>query len=526
MDTFIKLYNKYPRAFSYLIITTILYIIYNAPIHTIYYFADENINIFAKNISYEWDFKRFIYNGMVHGRPIMMYLLTLISDFAHNDNSHLQIIRILQLLISSLTAFYLFRLIIKRNIPHAWGIAIVIFIWAQPTFQIFHTYSATLPALMAMSLSLLSFQLTYNTFEHQGKPKKLYLLIAFLLLMVCWIIYQSAPFVGLSVMAIYALTEPADRWKTRLKIYLSYIAILIISMITFTALYKYGLSLTTMKAYPLTNNAFSLLTDGSLSNYLQLLHPKNYTGPFELWNYLFPIKSLSSTQNGIGSGSFLYFAYFAMIVYAGMLITNLNLDIKLHGKKCALQRHVIATSAVLLTFLPLVADGFSFRQHIYMACTPAIILTASFYFLTIYRHLIKKETHRTAVKTSLIVGLVFVSFGAQANIMRGILLPSVRYHTFLINELLSQKGKPYNHALVINAKASCEWEPCRGFMFRRLSIAARDKSIIYQLMLNRAHMRYEVPIVFSDNIPEGLNIDNYLIIDYRKLASLQQIEKP
>jgi hypothetical protein len=348
---------------------------------------------------------------------------------------------------------------------------------------------------------------------------------AFLLLFFSCLTYQATPFAGLALLIFYALNTPDDSWHARRYKYLLFIAVLIAAILVYTIVYKIVLALTTPEVYSLTERSFSILSgELTLKEFLKLFHPRNYTGPFEFWNYLFPISPISSLRaNG---KTFRLLSYATMLIFCTAVAIAFIFDFKRSNRGITVQKYFIALISLGLTFIPLIADGFRFRQYLYVACTPAIVLILAYCTKTILTYLNVSHRIRKMATTAALSVLILVAAGAQANVYRGIVLPNHRFLQYVENEMLRQIHKDYNQLLVINAPSICPREPCRGIFHNRMCISKRTTPgavRFYRRTLQGLHMRSDVAVQFTDDPDEKFDDVKTLVIDFSVLQRKLEI---
>ena len=518
------IFNK-QNNLAFLIFTIVLYFLYSTPLHTTYHFEDEAGWLFRYQPNYSF-FNNFFEGGhgkrlvddiLMNGRPVSMSLIKIMSNIVNTGFMGLQFIRWLQLLVSLFTASLFYWLLRQSKLSFFWTIFLVVAIWTQPVFQTYHVYWVLTPYLLGVWSSFLAF---YILCRDKATTRMGFSVFgAFLLLLFSCMTFQATPFAGLALMIFFSLNTPDDSWHAKRYRYLSFIAVLIASILVYTVVYKMVLALTAPEVAPLTERSFSILSgELTLKEFLKLFHPRNYTGPFEFWNYLFPISPISSLR--ADGKTFRLFAYATMLIFCMTVAIAFILDFKRSNRGITVQKYLIALFSLGLTFIPLIADGFRFRQYLYVACTPAIVLILAYCTRVIFANLNASNRIRKMATAAALSVLILIAAGAQANVYRGIVLPNHRFLQYVENEMLRQIHKDYNQLLVINAQSNCPREPCRGIFYNRMCISKRTSPgaiRFYRRTLQGLHMRSDVAVQFTDNPDEKFDDAKTLVIDFSVL---------
>ncbi len=506
---------KNQDTFGFLIFVIILYLLYASPLHTRFLFADETFYL-LRDIPTPalFNMKTILANGIIHGRPITIFLYNVMGKFVSNYSHGLTYIRIIQFAASTTIAFSLYYFLRKRRISTKWSLFLILLIWSQPTIQVFHIYSMLTPYLLGVLCSYLAFYLSFSSKLNNRQQLLFHFFVVTFLLMVGWLTFQATPFCGLTLLSFYALTASAESWHTEKWKHVLFILALMSSMLLFVVGYRFVLSINNAQGYTLTEHSFSLLDTLSFTELLKLLHPRNYLGLFEWWNYLVPIKRLSNHR-------FQLFTSVSMITWWMAFGFALFIEAKKANLITIFSKYALAIFAVFLSLLPIIADNFSMRQHIYIAAVPTLILIFAYSISVIYSQLTLSQSVQTNVKILSVAILLIIGLGAQADVYRALVLPSESFMKFVEIEIGRQSDKDFEHVLVINSNHFCLREPCKGFMERRMSIADRTdfSRVFYRNMLRNKALNDDVLIEFANKIDENVDINHTIIIDHRILYS-------
>lgn len=496
-----------------LIILLSLYAMYFSPLQTVYYFADEAV-LYAQDPPLSLLINKFISRGLIDGRPISMFLYGIMSKIAFTGEPGLQFIRVLQFIASAGTAIFFFNLLRKCQISSYAATFLVVLIWSQPVMQSFHAYSMATPGLIGACSSYLAFSLLYNAETHHKAKFIFKLSVCLLLLVLAWITYQATPFCGLALMSFCVLSSSDEQWYKERHKHALFLGLIFISMFCYIITYKKMLSLPHDWTYPLTESSLSLLSGKPVTEYLRILHPRNYLGPFEWWNYIVPVPKLSDT-------TFQLFTSLSLGLFLAIGSLAYVKDLKLCRPSVVCQKYVVAFFGLALTFLPLVADNFSFRQRLYIACVPTLVVMM-YAFIERIAAANEMTVWPRSIKVLAIALLLVICLGAQANVHRGLVMPNVKFLTFAKAEMDRQKDKNAERLLVVNTPQVCIYEPCRGFMERRMSIANRKRGAVefYQNLLSRIGKDPNLSVEFVDEREKEYETDDTIVIDYRILMDM------
>jgi hypothetical protein len=284
------------------------------------------------------------------------------------------------------------------------------------------------------------------------------------LLFVAWMSYQQGPFCGLALAGYYALSARPQDWLDERRAVLTFLAVLLVTMVVYLAGYKLLLLLTGTEAYSLVNPAFSMLTGSSIGTSLSFLRPTNYLGPFEWWNYPVSIDPLSDATFHVLTGA-------SALLCIAAYVWAWAIEAREHARAQVFERYGLALVAALLTFLPLVADGFSLRQHIYIGCVPAIVLVVAHSLSVILASLQPSRISRFLLSAAGIAVLCVVAVGARRGFERALLRPNALSYSFAREQIRRAAGREFVRVVIVAPDPGCPREPCRGMHGYRMFFA-------------------------------------------------------
>jgi hypothetical protein len=244
---------------------------------------------------------------------------------------------------------------------------------------------------------------------------------------------------------------------------------------------------------------------------------KNALNIFELWGYPIQIKNLGQYRWVLYSIS----ALTLLSVYGFAVYTVIRQKSK---------QKIIFLGVFLICFfllvLPVFADNFSGRQHLYLV--PQIILITGV-FATIKIVWGNRVQRNWQGSVALLILLIWNAFGATAGVQRALISPNRGYLEFIRTaaaaKQLHNRLNQQMDVLVININwqdaSVCRFEPCSGFFIMGHQtpwfFAQRG---FYEKALSNLGMnlrKLEILNPQSNKIDWKLYVD-YLIIDSRRFA--------
>lgn len=496
---------------SYLLLLLPLFLVYFFPAHVPYFFADETsyFNAYWNSPIFSADFWT---KALYQGRPITIYLLGIMAKIVNSGDYGLLVIRIFQLFISSFCA-WIFFLLLRRKLSNYFSYILVLLVWYQPAFSVYHTYSMLTPYLFGILFSYLAFYLVCCANNKNNAAILGRIAGATALLIASFMIFQAAPYAAIGLACIYVLTTPNSSWNNGKK-YWTFLTLISITTIVYVFGYKWLLDANQdSDAYIITFQVFDMLSSSFLDNIGAFFTVDNYRGVFEWWNYIVPIPKFSDAVYRQITSAFLS-------GWATAIIISFYLEVATNAKRVAIQKYFFILLSLLLTLFPIYAEGGTGRQHVYIATVPAVILTGGYALVHIFNFL----TGSTWVlKRAAVAAVIFLGLGAQAQIYRSIIHPSVRYLNFTKQEMIRQYENNVTNVYIIKTSQHCYTEPCRGLMSRHLGTANRDIPEFYAYVLKKISGNNDIPIVFSY---EDLSDTGSIVIDYRILEAQLRLNAP
>jgi hypothetical protein len=283
-------------------------------------------------------------------------------------------------------------------------------------------------------------------------------------------------------------------------------------MVVYTAVFKFLLLVTGAETTGQVDRALSTLAGSSMGGTPSVLRLTNYLGPFEWWNYMVPIERLSGDR---------FYLLASTTALACLVVFSLSFAVEAWRSNLAyvFQRYGVALLAAVLTFLPLIADGFTMRQYLYIACVPAIVLIVGYALSVVLGWMRLTRLPRLLMSSAALAVLCVVAWGARAGYDRALVQPHARYYAFARDAARRAANKSFDRVVVVGASLGCCWEPCRGMHGIRMGGGSSPILVdFHRKIVQDETGRVDFDIEFADpsNVPDR-NPATTLWIDYREL---------
>lgn len=463
--------------YLFAIISIIIILYHNSIIHT-YLFADEfGIYRFHK-LSIYFTLENSFNN---HGRPISQFFYRVFGRALYIGENGITLIRIIQLLLSISAALISFRLLSNISVPRRHALLLIVFMWSQPAFAIHHAYFMLAPYWLGVLASLCTLHLCLNDYL-EGRNGTKFILYSVLFL-IGFLTYQASPFFVVGFVALCFLKNNIKNSKKYILILLA----LMSSMILYTLVFK---------ILNLVYDMGSSRVEKAFDAYSIISAPFNaafYT-VFEFWNYIFPTKLDRSVKTSL--------IIFSAIVWIVVVLSAAILEIKRQPDRRA--NWIMAAICVALSFLPVVADGATGRQHVFLAAVPALSLTAYYSALVLL-----PEGTRARLYPLVLASLLIVAVGANFSYVRGLISPATRLFEYTRNSLAKFDETQFSEIRIRvpslkEGRRFCPQDPCTRFYGRRLQIGHISKrKSLYRSVLMLNGQSPDVRIVFdSTPVPQ------------------------
>jgi hypothetical protein len=486
----------------------VLFLLYSSPLRTTFFFMDEILYLRPQPFPVLGAFWMPFVFGLSNGRPISYFIWGIYLGVASNWGG-LHWIRVFHFCLGSVALSLLLYVLYRRSRSIFFASMVVLFLCTQPLMQVFFVISIVTTYWIAAGLGCAAFlHLHRHTAAlRDWRVVRRPLVVAGVLLLAAWMTFQPGAFCGLALAGFFALTSRPESWLDERRSALALVALLMVTMTIYLVTYKLLLFVTGAGTYELVGPAFSTLTGSSIGTATSFLRASNYLGPFEWWNYIVPIEPLSDDR----------FRQLTSMTVAGCVLvvcSSCAIELQRADRRQVLEKYGIAVLCLLLTFLPVVADGFTMRQHIYIACLPAIVLMVA--------HGLSVVIDRLRLPRPLLYGvaaalLSILAWGAHAGFERALVQPTARYYAFARQQARRAAHPEFKRVAVVLPIPQCDEEPCRGMFYYRtpwaeLSGVAESYRKIVQDETGRSDFIVDIVRPAADNLntgdPTTLWIDN------------------
>ncbi|MEM1411305.1 MAG: hypothetical protein AAGH19_03025 [Pseudomonadota bacterium] len=453
-----------------LILLLALFLIYGAALHTVYLFADET-----------WLFdEEARQRGLAHamfeytrgfGRPLTAPIHFAFSHAILFGEEGMLALRWVQFLCSFAMAFVFYGLLRRLGLQTLTALLLTVFIWSQPGFAIRHFYAHTATSWAPALASLLAFWLVLDERSPLRAPASL--LLAFGLFLAGFFTTQVAPFYCAGLIALATLQDKSlAHWPACRNLFLALMAAFG-AYLVFYFVARYGLGWFTYRGgtrFALTPEALSV---------------------FEFWNY--PIRS-SLSRGQVQLLCALVGGLWLLTLLAAFMGEKEPLEVRL-------KRWGLALACVGSTFIVVVADGASGRQHLFLAAIPAVVLTGWFALHSLM------STNRW-LKAAGLVLVVVVMIGAARSFPRDLVQPAAKMLSYIQTSVTVTDTPPETPLTVLMPpkdtwEGICVGQPCGGFYARQFQLPFHLAwSHYYTSAMRLSGVPWQRPIVFEQATPE------------------------
>lgn len=455
-----------------LILSLTIFALYSSSLANVYLFADETY-AFTTTLVERDVVSGFLEAAIAAGRPLSGAANSLIADAIVFGEYGLQGLRILQFVLSLLAAIYVFFVMRALRIKPGHALLLTIFLWSQPAVAIHHIYVYLAPlwlgvfcSLVALSIFLVRKQEPYDWREG---------ITCFVLFGIGLCIYQMTPFFFLGFLAYDILKDRDDRYLERhAKLFL----VFLFTVALYTVAFKIVSEVYGTGSY---RQAQQLLNPTDISRFFS----GNYLFLFEFWNYVIPVE--------ISENAKLKLLAITAVAWALLIASAIVVDLREQKKN--LRRWTLALGCTGVTILPIVADGATGRQHLFLAALPALLLLAYYAGTRLV-----PERWAGWAQSTLVACLCLVAAGGSLGYQRALVGPAARLFAFVQAEAVNQMHPGVKRVLVIkprlgDTKGLCRYEPCTVFYGRfMLANWHIEQRGLYQTALRLAGLTPGLPV--------------------------------
>ena len=457
-----------------LILSLAVFALYSSSLATVYLFADETY-AFSTTMVERDVVSGFLSAAVAAGRPLAGAAHSLIADAIVFGEYGLQGLRILQFVLSLLAAIYVFFVMRALRIKPGHALLLTIFLWSQPAVAIHHVYVYLTPLWLGVFCSLLAFSIFLVRKQKPYDWREG--VTCFVLFVIGLCIYQTTPFFFLGFLAYDILNDRDDRYLERhAKLFLVFLC----TVALYTVAFKIASEIYGAGSY---RQAQQLLDPTDIGRFLT----GNYLILFEFWNYVIPVE--------ISENAKLKLLAITAVAWALLIATAIVVDLR--KQKKSLRRWTLALGCTGATILPIIADGATGRQHLFLAALPALLLLAYYAGTRLV-----PERWAGRAQTTLVACLCLVAAGGSLGYQRALVGPAARLFAFVQTEAVNQMHPGVKRVLVIrprigDTKRLCRYEPCTAFYGRfMLTNWHLEQRGLYQTALRLAGLTPRLPVNF------------------------------
>ena len=504
------------------VLVVALYFIYASTFLTDYLMNDEWAHIgSSSNNLLQIALNHFMFNG----RPVFGVLQNWVFGTIGYDPFLAQVVRFLGFLSMAGIAVALQQFLERRSQRRWFSFFVVLFLFSQVSIQGLQGYSLLLisNSQPAIWLSLAAFYLYFFAFRERRIPIWLQVGVVFLLLLVSMHSIQTYAFFAMIPLAYLALTD----WEHQKKRILSFFIISIVVFISSSVVYKFVVDFSSTHGgttYPLAEQAFGALKTEPLKVIFNALNPFAYWNAFKLWTYPFPFHytaPLGELKRTISS--------YILVVWAALIVAAIITEVRevAPGKK---QQVLFKWLAVLVAMgfgaLFLIADSptsiIDHRPHMALTMT-GVAIFAGAYSLQVLAS--RYRFWRSSIVAGVGIFLVIlVAFGAQADVLRGIVYTRKAQIDFIRTALVAKDPAEYEKIIVVLPKDNgCITEPCDPWFGQAVhSEWHMKRPEVYHYALETMVISADDKEITFETQPPDTIPDDAIIIDWNQYVTARR----
>ncbi len=443
------------------LLVAILYLMYSPTFLVDYLMNDEwgSIGKPAGSIP-----ERMLATFLILGRGLFGAYHELVFRFVGYDGFRAQIIRFASFASMAAIAWVALRFVDARSRRRYFALGVVLLLFSQRPFQItmacsLQCISNTQPSMWLSLLALgvlLAGRPTESAWTALIRPRALAVLA---LLMLAMQSTQTFALFALILLAYAALTDwPARRGDVVAFLVLSAAAIAVSWVVYLTGLgYLHSMG---AEGYRLGESA--LAAQGRpLRTVLKAINPFSYWSTFAMWSNPFPftdIRPLGIVKPVVAS--------LIGLAWIGSAVAALAIEWRSEpsGRRSGIAWKWLAVVACLaLAALYLLADSpqriIEHRPHVTMTFVGVVVMSWAYALQVLWNRLAAGPRAMAACAGAALV--LLSAWGAQADVLRGIVNNRMEQINFIRAEIANQRAAPYRNVFVVLPRWSgCITEPC------------------------------------------------------------------
>ncbi len=462
-----------PRWLTTLLLVVFLYFVYSPTFLSDYLMVDElgSIGRAEQPIG-----SRMLGSFLSYGRGLFGLYHELVYRYVGYDTFRIQVVRFLNVACTAALAVVVLRFLERRSESRYFAFGLALLLFCQPPVQIsmgcgLQCISNLQPAIW---LSMLAWWLHFSAGASAGgvastravlaRPRTV---VVWLLLMMAMQSTQTFALFSLVLVAYSALTE----WPARRHEIVAYVLLAAAALLVSWAVYRAGLGYLHgigKGGYDLGENA--LAAEGDLLTVVgNAINPLKYWSAFELWSFPFP---WHATRPLRGRAPVLACAVGAAWIASVIAAILMELSGSAEARGAVLRKWLAVLACLALAAAFMVADSpraiVEHRPHLTMTFAGVVIVSWAYALAVVAR---RHRMLRSMPAISLGAALVLLSaWGAQADVLRGIVDKRMEQLTFIRTELGERRGEDLKTLIVVLPRSNrCVTEPCKAMMGRPVS---------------------------------------------------------
>jgi len=513
---------SFPALGAPLLLLSALYLMY-APSFTLDYLMNDELSTIGQSSNPLIDFVRHFIS---HGRPLFGVYHSLIYRFAGYDPVKVQFVRFVNFASLAAIGLVLFRFLRLRSKSVCLSFFVILFLFSQPSFQSLIGYSVQVisNSQPSMWLSLGAFYLHFYFFPKRQIRKWVAYATVFVIFVAAMHSTQTYAYFAMVPLSYLVLSEDKKHNKRILIFFVLALASFIFSTASYKAAVEIGEAVFNRGTYKLGEQAMGSLTGSPLQVLLAAADPRKYWSAFKVWTYPHPF------HYTLPMGSFKHFivglvmvSWFSLI--ASCIITEITKSKRDERRQISL-KWLWALICLSFGAIFMIADSplqiIDHRPHMTIIFNGVCIFTGA------YAIQVLSSSYRVFntdfAKGVSVLFVTLTAFGAQSDLLRGIVNTRENQINFIRTELSSKSPDAYGKVVVVlDPNGPCISEPCDRWFGRvthgesHQTRQGRYKYALATLGISPESKR----ITFVDDYPEQIAEDE-LIVDWKKYVEAQQ----
>ncbi len=517
-------YHPYKKWVPGIALGVALYFMYASTFLTDYLMNDEWAHLGSHVVNlYNLALQFIIFNS----RPLFGIANAFVFEFVDFNPFKIQLIRFLNFLSLAGMALILWRFLAKRS-RHSWfSFFVILFFFSQTSVLGLQGYSLVFfaEATPAIWLNFLAFFLFFFLFDARRIHPVLQAAAIFLLFAIAMLFIQTYAFVSMIPLSYLALTDWPRQKRRIVSFYIIAAAVLLIASGAFQIILRFS-GAQGIATYPVAKQAFDALRATPLEVIRRAFSPLTYWNAFELWTYPFPFHgtpplSLETRKTGATIVTRLW----VVLIAAAIIVETKE---RPHGERREiifkwLSVAVAMGFGMIFILIDSPTEIIDHRPHMMLPMTGVIIFSGA-YSLQVLATKYKVFHHRLLQGAAAFL-ILYIAFGAQADLERGIVSTRHAQLDFIRTTLASRPPDAFEKVIVVlppNTQG-CVSEPCNPWFGQIVHSHwhLRRTGIYHYAFVSEGIMPGEKELVFSDH-PLDAVPENAVVIDWNQFVQSRE----